>query len=360
MAEDKTQSGGNVMAVLFGRDDWAPQADHLPGGKDVRRYMVLSLAATVPCLGVAVYYFGAHLLTMLAVAFVAGAVVELIFAKLRGKPANGGALVFAAMFVLIVPFTPEMPGGATTAPAADAAAVTQPASQPAGPVKCPMKPIPLWMVAAGAAFGIFFGKEIFGGTGHQLFSPVLVAKGFLMFSYPTIVQGTYLGAMLDPRWAAAFSENAWMLASGVICLGAVAMVVARVSNVLTIAAIVGAGAGLSFILQGAAGSEAATQATQAAAATSYLPYDSVLKMLVADGFLFGVCFLACDPASSPGSAVGKVIYGVLVGGVAILMRSFSTYSEAMLSAVLVGNLFAPTIDIMVVGARGDRSTDGEG
>jgi len=288
---------------------------------------------------------------MLVVAFVAAAAVEIVFARVRKKPVGGGALVFAVLLVLILPFDTgaDAPAGAASQPAA-AEAVSQPATQPG---TIPLKSIPLWMVALGSAFGIFFGKEIFGGTGHHLFSPVLVGKGFLMFSYPTVVKGSYFGSMLDIPG----EPTPWMIASAVILLGAVAMIVARPGNWQTLVAIVATGAGLGYLMESIAAAQAGatTQATQAAMAVSYLPYDSVLKLLAADGFLFGVCFLACDPACSPRTAVGKWIYGVLIGGVAVLMRCFSNYSEAMLSAVLMGNLFAPMLDVIVRGLAGRRA-----
>lgn len=275
---------------------------HLPAGRDMQRYLSAALLAALPCLAIATYYFGLRILGMVAVAFSASAAVEIAFGWIRKKEIGGGALVFAVLLVLILP--PE---------------------------------IPLWMVAVGAAFGMFFGKEIFGGTGHHLFSPVLLAKGFLMFSYPHLLKGNYFASML------AFNPpNAWMVCSAVMLLGAVAMFQARTANWQILVGIFLAGGYLGWAME----------------AMGHLPFDTLLKMLALDGFLYGVCFLACDPACCPHTNAGKWIYGLLIGAVAVVMRCFSNYTEAMLSAILIGNLFAPTIDTLVL-LMDERRTNSE-
>lgn len=266
-------------------------APHLSTGRDVQRYLVASLLAALPSLALAAYYFGPRILSMVAVAFLASAAVEITFGYVRKKPIGGGAMVFAVLLVLILP-----PG------------------------------IPLWMVAVGAAFGIFFGKEVFGGTGHHLFSPVLIAKSFLMFSYPQIIKGTYFGSMLGSN-----SSNALLICSSVILLGAVAMIFVQPANWQILMGIFLAAGYLGWVLQTA----------------GYLPFDVLIQILTVDGFLFGACFLTCDPACCPRTDAGKWFYGLLIGSVAILMRCFSNYTEAMMSAILIGNLFAPTIDSIV-------------
>jgi Na+-transporting NADH:ubiquinone oxidoreductase subunit B len=259
------------------------------GPRDMRRYLVAALAGAVPCMVLAVYYLGLRMLAMLAVAFVAGALVELTFALVRKKPMTGGSLVFALLLTLILP--------------------------PA---------IPLWMVAAGSAFGTFFGKEVFGGTGHHIFSPVLLGKAFLVLSYPTTVTGTHFGSMPGANPA-----DAWMACSAVILLGAVAMMVAHRENLHVFA-------GLLF--------SAGCTATAMSAAGN-LPYGSLLELFVADGFLFCVCFLVCDPAVAPHGKASRLLYGMLIGTLAVLMRCFADPTDAMMSAALVGSLFAPLLDV---------------
>ncbi|MBL7106098.1 MAG: RnfABCDGE type electron transport complex subunit D [Phycisphaerae bacterium] len=294
MATEIIENNNMILQVLkrLAVSDGERQAPtpNLPGGKDMQRYLIAAMVAALPCFAVAVYYFGSRILAMTAVAFFAIAAVEVAFGLVRGKPIGGGALVFAILLVLILP--PE---------------------------------IPLWMVAIGAAFGAFFGKEVFGGTGHHLFSPVLLAKGFLMFSYPLVIKGSYFGSMLDFN-----PPEAWMICAGVTLLGAVAMIIIQPANVLTLAGIFFAAGCFGWGL-GVAGR---------------LGFESPIQVLVVDGFLYGACFLACDPSCSPGNGIGKLIYGVLIGSIAVLMRCFSNYSEAIMSAILIGNLFTPIINIV--------------
>ena len=264
----------------------------LPSGRDMHRYLLAALVAAVPCLVFATYYFGIRILIMAAVAFVAGAAVEIAFSLVRKKPVTGGTLVFAVLLTLMLPPT-----------------------------------IPLWMVALASVFGTFFGKEVFGGTGHHIFSPVLLGKGFLMFSYPTVVKGSYFGSMLGSSY-----PDAWISCSAAILVGGIAMVIARRENLLVLA-------GLLF----AAGSLAVAMGH-----SGHLPYGSMLEFMVADGFLFGACFLVCDPACSPHDRAGKLLYGMSIGAIAVLMRCFSNYSDAMMSAILMGNLFAPLVDALAL------------
>ena len=82
-------------------------------------------------------------------------------------------------------------------------------------------------------------------------------------------------------------------------------------------------------------------------------------MLAGDGMLFGACFLACDPATSPYGRVGKWVYGVVIGLTAVVMRSFSNYTEAMMSAILIGNLFTPMMDAAGAAWAQRRAKDDE-
>ena len=285
-----------IGKLTIGGGEEAAPAPSMPSGTEMRNYLGAALLAAVPCLTAAMFFFGHRILLMLAAAFCAGTAVEIAFAVLRGRPLRGGSLAFAALLVLVLP--------------------------PA---------IPLWMVAAGSAFGVFFGKEVFGGTGHHVFCPVLIGKGFLMFSYPQVVKGSYFGSMLEHE------PGAWIVCAVITLLGGVEMVLACRSNWRVLSGILLSALCLTVSMQ----------------MSGKLPYDSAIKLIAADGFLLGACFLACDPACSPRDGNGKRLYGLLIGSVAVLMRCFSNYSEAMLSAILIGNLFAPTINA-VTGVDAER------
>lgn len=283
--------GADLFTRLLLADGKRPApAPDLPSGQDMRRYLVAALAAAVPCLCAASHYFGGRVWLMLTVAFLSQTLVELVVSRLRRKPVSGGTFVYATLLVLILP--PSMP---------------------------------LWMVAIGAAFGTLFGKEAFGGTGTHVFCPVLVAKGFLLFSYPTDAQGPYFGNMIGLD-----SPNAWLVAGALTLIAVLTMAVARPGNLNILAGIFLGAVCVGLMMEQGA----------------YLPRETVVEVLGNDGMLFGACFLATDPACSPRDSQAKWFYGLLIGSAAILMRCFSTYSEAMMCAVLVGNLFAPSLDMM--------------
>jgi Na+-translocating ferredoxin:NAD+ oxidoreductase RnfD subunit len=138
------------------------------------------------------------------------------------------------------------------------------------------------------------------------------------------------------------AEGAWQACSALIVLGGVAVCVARPSNALALAGTLTAGAVTSYALW----------------ALGSLPFDSPHEALLANGFLYGACFLACDPATCPGTRSGKLLHGFIVGSLAVVIRSMSNYHEGMLSAILIANVFAPTINMM--GSSGISSNSDPG
>lgn len=281
---------------------YAP-GEGLADGREMSRYLLAAGIASVPCLLLASLFFGSRIWVLFGVAAVAGTAVEILFAVVRRRRLRGGgSLVFAAWLVLLLP--PD---------------------------------VPLWMVALGAAFGTLFGKEVFGGTGHHLFSPVLIAKAVLLYSFPRVVNGNYFGSMfgVEPLYG-------WTSASLLILLAGSIMLVVRKQNPIIWAGIFFAAALTGMLLQQTGG----------------FSHASLLDMMVSDGFLIGACILACDPATSPRRPAAVWMYGLFIGTVAVLMRSFSNYSEAMLSAVLLGNLFTPVFDALANQKRAVRSKGG--
>lgn len=256
----------------------------------MRRYLAAALSGAIPCLALMAFLFGPRILASAAVAFLSGLAVQIVFAVARGKKPGGGALVFGVLLVLMLP----------------------PAT-------------PLWTTAVGAAFAILFGQEVFGGLSGRIFNTALIGKAFLAFSYPQLTDGVYFGSMLHSD-----KLDAWMWAAVLTLLAAAAMAVADRANLRILLGIIAAGAATALSLQ----------------ISGRLPYGTILETLVNDGFLFGACFLACDPAASPRNLGGKWLYGLIIGILAVVMRAFSNYTEGMMCAILVGNIFAPTIDLL--------------
>ena len=287
----RPRGGSSLLRHLFSAGCDPAQSTPDVRRHEMRSHLVFTFLALLPALACATFYLGSRLPLLAIVAAATALLCELMFALVRHKPGNGGGIVYALLLVLMVP--------ATT---------------------------PIWMIVLGTAVGTVFAKEVFGGTGSHLFCPALVGKAFLVFSYPLAMKGPSFSSMLlfegDP--------NAWLVCSVVIILCALPLVAARRSNVRIIGAALLGAVCAGIILQ----------------QNNALPFDSILEMFGADSLLFGACLLVCDPATSPRDDEAKWLHGLMIGVLAVFMRAFSTYTEAMMSAVLIANVFAPTLDIL--------------
>ena len=233
---------------------------------------------------------------------------------------------------------------------------------------------PLWQVAIAVAFAVIFAKEVFGGTGYNIFNVALIARAFLFFAYPssmtgdkafirtegtwgwdggqTLVDG-FTGATPLTQLATTTETNLmptdfWAAMNGLIpgsvgetcvwaiALGAILLLVTGVASWKTMLSIL-VTAGLTAWLFNEVGPD-----------TAVANYPWYLH-LVTGGLLFGAVFMATDPVTSARTECGKWIYGILIGFMVIVIRMFNAgYPEGMMLAILLGNAFAPLIDWCVV------------
>jgi len=279
-------------------------------------------------------------LAMIIVSYAAGLTVEAIFAMVRKEGINEGFFVTGILWPLILP--PNLP---------------------------------LWMVALGVAFGVFIGKELFGGTGRNIFNPALVGRCFLSLAYPKtmaaswiepsheLVGGllTWVGPPLDAVSGAtplalatqgemgsiahlllgSVSGSAGETSAILIILGGIFLLFTRVASWRTVVSMLG-----SFVIL--------TGALIAGGAVAYpIPgvFGPVMWHLFAGGLLFGAFFMATDPVTSPTTNVGKWFYGIIIGSTTVLIRNFTGYVEGVTFAILLGNIVAPILDEIVVGIR---------
>jgi Na(+)-translocating NADH:ubiquinone oxidoreductase B subunit len=339
------QEGGRLSAlrpVYQAMDNFLFSAPDLTGNTpfgrdplDVKRYMSLVIVALLPPFLASVYFFGWRILLMLLVSYAAGGVVEVLFAVIRKEEINEGFLVTGFIFPLILP-----PG------------------------------LPLWIVAVGIIFGVLVGKEVFGGTGRNLFNPALVGRVFLALGYPAVMTSAWIapgtgqwGRLLEPFQAGAPEAvtaatplvlaksgeltsalnlfigrtlgSAGETSAAAILLGGVFLVLTGIANWRTIVSILLSFAGLTAILRGLLPGE----------------IGPLWFQMLSGSLLFGTFFMATDPVSGPVTIKGKYIYGILIGCAIILIRSFSAYVEGVMFAILLGNICAPLIDEAIVRAR---------
>ncbi len=280
------------------------------------------------------FWFGfIKILPLIVVSYVVGLSIEFIAAQIRGHEINEGFLVTGLLIPLIMPVD-----------------------------------VPLWMLALATAFAVILGKEVFGGTGMNVFNPALLARAFLFFSYPGWMTG-------DKVWTAGLTrgENIIDGFSGATPLSLCAIgepdkipsfmkmfvgtIPGSVGETSFIAILLGAailivtGIGSWKIIAGVfAGGTVMGMLLNALAVNPYMEIPFYYHYVMG-GFAFGAVFMATDPVTGAQTEKGKWIYGIMIGILSIMFRVLNpAYPEGVMLAILLMNLFAPLIDYFVVGA----------
>ena len=283
-----------------------------------------------------IWYGALKVIPLYIVAYVVGLAIEFVSAQINGHEVNEGYLVSGMLIPLIVPVD-----------------------------------VPLWMLAIAVAFAVIIGKEVFGGTGMNIWNPALLTRAFLFFSYPSMMSG-------DTVWTGGVTRFmnegiAFQAGNGLVdgFSGATPLANATLENLSpkfmdmiigtipgsvgetsVIAILIGA-----FILlwTGVASWKIMVSSVVGGLAIGYLGYAVGATdlpgyyQLVMGGFLFGTVFMATDPVTSAQTECGKWIYGFLVGALAVTVRIWNPgYPEGMMLAILLMNTFAPLIDHYVI------------
>ena len=320
---------------LFSSSTRTSDGPHIRDPLDVKRFMSIVIVALLPCVLAALYFFGLRVLAMIVVSYVAGGIVEVVFAIVRKEEINEGFLVTGMIFPLILP--------------------------PA---------IPLWMVALGVAFGVIVGKEVFGGTGRNLFNAALVGRCFLAIGYPVamslnwlkpgegpvgrITQYVSLGnadAISSATPLVLAKQGTWVSLSDLflghvsgstgetsalaLLVGGMFLLATRVASWRTVAGVLGSFAALGGLLH-------------------YLQpeiFGPVGWHMLAGGLLLGAFFMATDPVTSPMTDGGKWAFGILIGGSTVLIRNLTGWVEGVMFAILLGNIAAPILDEIAIRYR---------
>jgi Na+-transporting NADH:ubiquinone oxidoreductase subunit B len=351
---------------LFVPNTTSKRGTHIHDAIDSKRTMVMVIIALIPALLFGMYntgyqhylalgqqvgfwetfIFGAlAVLPLIVVSYGVGLGIEFIVAQIKGHEIQEGFLVSGFLIPLIVPID-----------------------------------TPLWMVAVATAFAVIFAKEVFGGTGMNIFNVALVTRAFLFFAYPTFMSGdvvwvrtsdtfglgagnvvdAYAGATPLGQVATSATTNVNLVnivqqpisfidgfiglipgsvgetSALAILIGAVILLVTRIASWKTMLSVFAGGALMALVFN--------TWGPDTAAA--HFPW---YNHLVFGGFAFGAVFMATDPVTSARTETGKWIYGALIGAMAIIIRVLNPgYPEGMMLAILLLNIFAPLIDHYVV------------
>jgi Na+-transporting NADH:ubiquinone oxidoreductase subunit B len=221
--------------------------------------------------------------------------------------------------------------------------------------------IPLWMVAISVAFSVFVAKEAFGGTGMNILNPALTARAFAFFAYPTYMSGNKVWVSEASNVDSISGETILgSLAAGDqinystfdMFFGAIPGSIAETSALWVflgglLLVLTGVGS-WRIIVGGFLGGAVMAMIFNLWGANELMSFNW-LNHLLAGGFAFGIIFMATDPVSGAQTSKGKWIYGILVGIFCIMIRVFNpAYPEGVMLAILLMNVFAPTIDHFVI------------
>ncbi|MDA9036656.1 NADH:ubiquinone reductase (Na(+)-transporting) subunit B [Flavobacteriaceae bacterium] len=332
---------------LFVPNHTTKTGSHIRDAVDLKRTMVTVIIALLPALIYGIYNTGYQhfsqlggdfsfldafihgawkIVPMIVVSYVVGLSIEFAFAVYRGHEVNEGYLVTGLLIPMIMPVD-----------------------------------IPLWMVAISVAFAVLIAKEAFGGTGMNILNPALTARAFAFFAYPTYMSGNKVWVSEASNMDGVSGETilGTLAADGNVNYSMFEMfqgsIPGSIAETSTLWIIVGAiiliatGIGSWRIMLGSVLGAAFMGFLFNLWGANALMSFSWMNHLVVGGFAFGVVFMATDPVSAAQTAKGKWIYGVLVGIFCIMIRVFNpAYPEGVMLAILLMNVFAPTIDHYVI------------
>ena len=342
---------------LFVPNTVTKRGAHVRDCVDLKRVMIMVVIALVPAMLFGIWNTGyqhsnafgldwgfwnivlyglVKVLPLYIVSYLVGLGIEFVSAQIQGHEVNEGYLVSGMLIPLIVPVD-----------------------------------VPLWMLAIAVAFAVIIGKEVFGGTGMNIWNPALLTRAFLFFSYPSMMSG-------ETVWTGGMTRfinegTAFQAGNGLVdgFSGATPLANPTLANLEpqfmdmilgTIPGSVGETSVIAILIgaaillwTGVASWKIMVSSVVGGLAIGYLGYAVGATelpgyyQLVMGGFLFGTVFMATDPVTSAQTECGKWIYGFLVGALAVTVRIWNPgYPEGMMLAILLMNTFAPLIDHYVV------------
>jgi Na+-transporting NADH:ubiquinone oxidoreductase subunit B len=366
-----------IHTFLYLPNETTHSGSHIRAADDLKRTMNTVIMALVPCLIFGIFNTGYQhysavngfpetfslfehfinwdnfimgamtVLPLVIVSYVVGLTIEFIFAVIKGHEVEEGYLVTGMLVPLIIPVD-----------------------------------TPLWMLAIAVIFGVVIGKEIFGGTGMNILNPALTIRAFLFFAYPTWMSGdkvwvhgaverdqqiaagaTDVSAISGETILGSYAQNQEVIFSIsdmfygfipgsigetstlLILLGGAFLLYAKVASWrIIVSSVIGALVmGLIFNWVVAAGIITETSSFYGLMSVTFWEH------LIIGGLAFGIIYMATDPVTGSQTNKGKWIYGFFIGFISVMIRVFNpAYPEGVFLAILLMNVFAPTIDHYVI------------
>ncbi|GGD44870.1 MULTISPECIES: NADH:ubiquinone reductase (Na(+)-transporting) subunit B [Muriicola] len=360
---------------LFTPDETTHSGGHIRAADDLKRTMNTVILALVPVLLFSMFNAGYQhysavngfpenfsvwndfltwdnfwigiikVLPLVVVSYGVGLLIEFIFAVIKGHEVEEGYLVTGMLVPLIVPID-----------------------------------TPLWMLAVAVVFGVIIGKEVFGGTGMNILNPALTIRAFLFFAYPTWMSGDkvwvyqgmeragtpdaisgetilgYLAQNGQNEFSYTVSDMFFGFIPGsvgetstfLILLGGLFLIFSKIASWRIMVSAVAGALAMGLIFNGVVDAGWITESSKFYGLMSF----DFWKHLIVGGLAFGIVYMATDPVTGSQTNRGKWIYGFLIGFISVMIRVFNpAYPEGVFLAILLMNVFAPTIDHYVVRAN---------
>ena len=337
---------------LFVPNTTAKSGSHIHDAIDSKRIMSMVVIALMPAMLFGMYNVGYQnyaaagtlatasfwsiffygflaVLPKILVSYIVGLGIEFIWAQWKGEEIQEGYLVSGIIIPLIIP------------------------------IGCP-----LWMLALACAFAVIFAKEIFGGTGMNIFNVAVAARMFLFFSYPSVMTGDKVWVADSPIFGLGGTPVDGFTGAtplGLISQGtdvpfSMNMITGLIPGSIGETSVIAIALGAILLLWTGIASWKTMGSVFAGGILMALLFSALdmtpiswYEHIVLGGFCFGAVFMATDPVTSARTESGKYIYGFLIGAMAVIIRVMNPgYPEGMMLAIFFGNMFAPIIDHCIV------------
>ena len=361
-----------IHTFLYLPNETTHNGTHVKAADDLKRTMNMVIMSLVPCLIFGIFNAGYQynvqtgdvsrafgflsldfwnfanfsigawkVLPLVIVSYGVGLLVEFIFAVIKGHEVEEGYLVTGMLVPLIVPVD-----------------------------------IPLWMLTVAVIFGVVIGKEVFGGTGMNILNPALTIRAFLFFAYPTWMSGdkvwvtgavdtvgqpdaisgeTILGSLaqgngymdlsLMDQFLGFIPGSVGETSKLLILVGAVILILSKIGSWRIIFSTIIGALTMGLIFNGVVAQGWITESSKFFGLMNV----DFWQHLFIGSILFGAVYMATDPVTASQTNKGKWIYGFLIGFISIMIRVFNpAYPEGVFLAILLMNVFAPTIDHYVL------------
>lgn len=308
-------------------------------GKKMRKQPMMRrvLLSLIPIILFSIYLYGWRVLALLVIVTLSGVTTEHFFEKTRGSRPSDSVLVTCFLFTLTLPVT-----------------------------------IPYWISIVGIVFAVTFGKQIFGGFARNVFNPALVGRCFIYISFPAFMTSDWVQPFAGfPGGFAAWIPNVvdattqatpmtltqlgekvpysiWQLIAGNIpgSIGESSIILIVLAAIYLIYKKTASWQIMASTLVGMLGIESIFSLM------GISNFANPLMAVFTGGFLFAAVFMATDPISAPSQANVKIIFGLLVGITASVIRNFSVFPEGVMFAILIVNSFVPLMDSIAKNAKG--------